>query len=69
MVLGRVANLFTNGDATNNLVDDSRRNVANTVHKAESAMSHTAERMVEEEIDMDAIRPPYLHVRMPSRGI
>lgn len=69
MVLGRVANLFTNGDATNNPVDDSSRsNVANTVHKAESAMSDTAQRMVEEEIDEDAARPPYLHVRMPSWG-
>ncbi|KAF1936913.1 mitochondrial carrier protein [Clathrospora elynae] len=67
MVLARVANFFTHGDSTHSLVDD-RRNVAHTVHTAESAMANTAQRVAAEEIDEDAARPPYLHVRMPGSG-
>jgi hypothetical protein len=67
MVLARVANFFTNGDSTRNLVDNRRGNVANTAQAMELPMEDTRRRAVEaEEIDEDAARPPYLHVRMPS---
>jgi hypothetical protein len=67
MVLARVANFFTNGDSTNNLADGSRRNVASTVQTVELSMEDTRRRAVEEdEVDEDAARPPYLHVRMPN---
>jgi hypothetical protein len=66
MVLARVANLFTNGDSTNRLVDDNRRDVAVTMQNIESSMADTAERVAVEEVDDEAARPPYLHVRMPS---
>jgi hypothetical protein len=70
MVLARVANLFTNGDSTNRLVDDNRRNVAVTMQNIESSMADIAERVAAEEIDDEAARPPYLHVRMPrSNGM
>jgi hypothetical protein len=68
MVLARVANFFTNGSSTNNLVDN-RSDDASTMQKIESAMVDTVDTVasaVEEEIDDEAARPPYLHVRMPS---
>jgi hypothetical protein len=67
MVLARVANFFTNGSSTNNLVDN-RSDDASTMQKIESAMVDTVDTVasaVEEEID-DEAAPPYLHVRMPS---
>jgi hypothetical protein len=66
MVLARVANFFTNGSSTNNLVDDARSNNASTMQKIESTMADTVGTPVPEDIDGDAARPPYLHVRMPS---
>jgi hypothetical protein len=67
MVLARVANFLTNGDATNSLTTTTRRHDATTMEKVGSPMADTAGRTVEEEIDDEAARPPYLHVRMPSR--
>ena len=66
MVLARVANFFTNGDSTSTLTDSSRDYVANTVRARELPMEDTKRRVMEEEIDDEAARPPYLHVRMPS---
>jgi hypothetical protein len=66
MVLARVANLFSTGDSTTNLVDDRQTNVPNTVEKLEQTMADTVGRAVEGEIDTEAARPPYLHVRMPN---
>ncbi|KAA8611663.1 hypothetical protein PtrSN002B_010191 [Pyrenophora tritici-repentis] len=68
MVLARVANFFTNGDSTSNLTDGSRRNVANTQKVVELPMEDTKRRAIEaeDEVDHEAARPPYLHVRMPS---
>jgi hypothetical protein len=66
MVLARVANFLTNGDATNSLTNTTRRNDATTMEKIGPPMADTAGRAVEEEIDDEAARPPYLHVRMPS---
>ena len=66
MVLARVANFLTNGDSTTNLTDGSRRNVANTAHTVELPMEDTKRGAMDDEIDEEAARPPYLHVRMPS---
>lgn len=66
MVLARVANFFTNGDSTIDLTDGSRRNVANTAQAVELRMEDTKRGAMEEEVDEEAARPPYLHVRMPS---
>jgi hypothetical protein len=66
MVLARVANFFTNGDSSN-LTDGSRQYGANAAPATELPMEDTRRRaMDEEEIDDEAARPPYLHVRMPS---
>lgn len=67
MVLARVANFFTNGDSTTTLTDGSRNHVPNTAHAIELPMEDTKRRAVEEEeIDGEAARPPYIHVRTPS---
>jgi hypothetical protein len=66
MVLARVANFFTNGDSTINLTDGSRRNGANTAQAVELPMEDSKRGAMEEEVDEEAARPPYLHVRMPS---
>ena len=63
MVLARVANFFTNGDATNDLVDDSRSNVAAAMHNLEPAVDSVG-RAVEEEVDDEAARPPYVHAML-----
>lgn len=64
MVLARVANFFTNGDATNSLAHDSQSNVAASMHSMESAVDlDTVGGAIEDEIDHEAARPPYLHVR------
>lgn len=65
MVLARVPNFFTNGSSTNNL-NDTRSNDAITMPKIESTMADTVASAVMEEIDDEAARPPYLHVRMPN---
>ena len=67
MVLARVANFFTNGDSASNLTDGSRDYVAHTPQAIGFSMENTKQSpMEEEEIDDEAARPPYLHVRMPS---
>ena len=66
MVLARVANFFTNGDSTTNLTDGSRRHGPSTTHAVELPMEDTKRAAMEDEIDEEAARPPYLHVRMPS---
>ena len=66
MVLARVANFFTNGDATNDLTDNKRRDDAITMESIESPVADTVGRSTEGQIDDEAARPPYLHVRMSS---
>lgn len=62
MVLARVANFFTNGEPTQELVEESRRDVAATMEKVASRAINTAEDMA--EVIEDEGRPPYLHVRI-----
>ncbi|CAO2653435.1 Nn.00g028460.m01.CDS01 [Neocucurbitaria sp. VM-36] len=65
MVLGRVANLFFTGDATNSLIDDdSRRYGASTVQAAEVPMADTTRRAIGDEVDDEEARPPYLHAML-----
>lgn len=64
MVLARVANFFTNGESTQELVEESRRDVAVAMDKVASSAVNTAE-TIAEEIE-DEGRPPYLHVRKPG---
>ncbi|KAI8941705.1 hypothetical protein NX059_002913 [Plenodomus lindquistii] len=64
MVLARVADFFTNGDSTQNIVDNTRQDVT---HAAESMAKNAADavqRAAEEEIDDEAARPPYLHAML-----
>jgi hypothetical protein len=61
MVLARVANFFSNGESTQELVEESRRDVAVTMDKVASRAINTAEDMAEGIEDEG--RPPYLHVR------
>jgi hypothetical protein len=61
MVLARVANFFSNGEPTQELVEESRRDVAVTMDKVASRAINTAEDMAEGIEDEG--RPPYLHVR------
>ncbi|KAF2127522.1 mitochondrial carrier protein [Dothidotthia symphoricarpi CBS 119687] len=64
MVLARVANFFTNGDSTptHSIVDDGRR--ADTM-PAESVRDITqAAAVVDEGMDDEAARPPYLHAML-----
>lgn len=67
MVLARVANLFTDGGSTSNLVQDNWGNDASTMQKVESRVADAADAVMEEEIDDEAARPPYLHVRNPHQ--
>ncbi|KAI4693690.1 uncharacterized protein J4E84_002264 [Alternaria hordeiaustralica] len=64
MVLARVANFFTNGDSTTNLTDGSRRHGASTAHAVELPMEDTKRGAMEDEIDEEAARPPYLHAML-----
>jgi hypothetical protein len=66
MVLARVADFFTTAGSASNLVDDTRRNETSTMQRVGSSVAGAVGRAVEEEIDAEAARPPYLHVRMPS---
>jgi hypothetical protein len=64
MVLARVADIFTTGGPANQLVDDGHAsNGATTMHKVESVVAGAVGAAVDENIDEDAARPPYLHVR------
>lgn len=68
MVLAFVTNFFTNGDATDSLVDHRQKNGAGSAQAVELPMADTARKAIqEEEIDDEAARPPYLHVRMPEK--
>ncbi|KAH8725564.1 mitochondrial carrier protein [Phaeosphaeriaceae sp. PMI808] len=64
MVLARVANFFTNGDSTNDLVDDHGRNVTTAMQKLEPPMAESVDRTIEVEIDDEAARPAYLHAML-----
>ncbi|KAJ4364485.1 hypothetical protein N0V83_009079 [Neocucurbitaria cava] len=64
MVLGRVANLFSTGDATNSLIDDGRRHGANTEQVVELPMADTTRSAIGEEVDEEEARPPYLHAML-----
>jgi hypothetical protein len=66
MVLARVADNLTHGDSTQNPADDRRRHVAIPMQAVGPPMADTAGGAGEVEIDDEAARPPYLHVRMPS---
>jgi hypothetical protein len=65
MVLARVANFFTNGEPTHNLVEEGRRDVAVTMDGVASSAADTA-KIIAEDIEDDEGRPPYIHVRKPS---
>ena len=70
MVLGRVAHLFSTGDATNSLIDDDgRRHGATAVQAVELPIADTTRRAIGEEVDDEEARPPYLHVRLPSPAV
>ncbi|KAF2821221.1 mitochondrial carrier protein [Ophiobolus disseminans] len=64
MVLARVANFFTNGDATNDLAVNTRSNDPSTMENIGSPMADTVGGFVEEEIDDEAARPHYLHAML-----
>lgn len=62
MVLARVANFFSNGETTQELVEERRRDVAVTMDKVASSAANAAETIAE---DMDEEgRPAYIHVRI-----
>lgn len=67
MVLGRVADFLTNGDSTQNLVEEGRRDVAVTMESVASSAADIAKDVAEEREDEG--RPPYIHVRQPSFGM
>lgn len=64
MVLARVADLFTSGDSARHLLDTGQRNVADTMQAVELPMADTTRRAIEDEIDDEAARPPYLHAML-----
>ncbi|CBX99234.1 hypothetical protein IAQ61_000648 [Plenodomus lingam] len=64
MVLARVADFFTNGDSTQNIVDSTGRDVADTAESMAKNAADTMQTAVEEEIDVDAARPPYIHAML-----
>ncbi|KAF2629079.1 mitochondrial carrier protein [Macroventuria anomochaeta] len=63
MVLGRVANFFTNGESTHDLVEAERRDVAVAMDSVASSAADTA-KVIAEEIEDDEGRPPYLHAML-----
>lgn len=66
MVLARVANLFTNGDASHSrIADDGQSHGARTVQAVELPMADTTRSAIAESVDEEEARPPYLHVRKP----
>lgn len=67
MVLARVANLFTDGGSTSNLVQDGWGNDASTMQKVESRAADAVGAVLDDDIDDEAARPPYLHVRRPRQ--
>jgi hypothetical protein len=61
MVFARVANLFSPG-IPSNLVDDGRGGTQHTMESLESLPVNRTEAVVHEVEDVEAVRPPYLHV-------
>jgi hypothetical protein len=61
MVFARVANLLSPGD-TSNLVDDGRDGPQHTMESLEHAPVNRAEAVAEDVDDLEASRPPYIHV-------
>jgi hypothetical protein len=68
MVLARVADTLTHGDSAQKPADDRRRHVAIPMQGGGPPMADTAGAAGAAEIDDEAARPPYLHVRMPGVG-
>lgn len=64
MVLARVANFFTNGEPTQELVEESRRDVVSKMDKIAPRAMNAVEALAEDTEDEG--RPPYLHVRKPE---
>lgn len=62
MVLARVANLFTNGESTHDLVEEGRRDVAVAMESVATSTADAA-KVIAGETEEDEGRPPYLHVR------
>ncbi|KAJ8115961.1 hypothetical protein OPT61_g2499 [Boeremia exigua] len=62
MVLARVANFFTNGEPTQDLVGEGRRNVAVAMDSVASTATNAAEHIADEV--EDEARPPYLHAML-----
>lgn len=67
MVFARVANFFSNGEPTQDLVDEGRRDVAVAMDSVASSAANTAG-VIAEEVE-DESRPPYLHVRKPRADL
>jgi hypothetical protein len=65
MVLARVANFFTTGESTHDLVEEGRRDVAVTMDSVAKSAANTA-KVIAEDIEEDEGRPPYIHVRKPG---
>lgn len=61
MVLARVANFFTTAVPGLNLVEDGRRGSSIPMAHAEE-LPRVEAAIVEEEVDGEEGRPPYLHV-------
>ena len=61
MVFARVANLFSPG-IPSHLVDDGRGGTQFTMESLESLPVNRAEAVVVQEEDVEATRPPYIHV-------
>lgn len=66
MVLARVANYLTNGDASSNPSTASRRHDAATMAEVGAPAADTLAGAAADEVDHEAARPPYLHVRTPG---
>jgi hypothetical protein len=66
MVLARVANFFTNGDQPQALGFGSPRDAAGAVDNMAESLADAAKQAVEAEVDDEAARPPYIHVRISA---
>jgi hypothetical protein len=63
MVFGRLANLLTTADTGSNIVDDGRGGSSFAMpHAEELPQAGGSAVRVEEEIDSESARPPYIHV-------
>jgi hypothetical protein len=60
MVLARVADFFSPNDSKAQFVDDGRRDGALTME----TLGTVQDAMEEKGVDLDAARPPYIHVRI-----